>query len=742
MSPSTAPRKSSSATLDAACSDAMNLQLAGHLDRAEQCYRAILQAEPGHAAANYCLGMLYVQLHRAQEGVSYLLTALETEPTAPDYWLGYLEALLLGGRIEEARTTLAHGRQHGLKGSAVESFADRLAAKTVPSEAAPQEATIESSRDIPAISRAERRRVQRRDRRAAREQESDMLAALTRGDFAAALISARHLTERFPERGLGWKSLGALLGADESSEEAVAAMRTSVRLLPGDAEALTNLGVTLSKSEQLDEAETTLQNAIRLKPDVQPAYIHLGNLYQMQGRYQDAETVLRRAIALPADPAHEEDSHHTSLLFLMSHNPAIDADTLFAEHCRVGARLEGGLRESRPAHPNSRDPDRRIKVGFVSADLCNHAVASFAEPVLAQLAGRPSVELHAYYSNKVDDEISRRLQTHFKTWRNVCTLSNGQLAAEVVKDQIDILVDLSGHTSLNRLRAFAHKPAPVQLSWMGYPGTTGLRAMDYYLADRHFLPPGQFDRHFTEKLVYMPAGATFRPDPAAPPIQELAALHTGRMTFGSFNRIGKINGATIGLWSQLLRALPDAMMIIAGIPPETCYSKRLIDAFAAYGIAAARLKFHTRCNMDVYLALHHEVDICLDTIPYSGGTTTYHALWMGVPTLTVAGPTPASRQGAAIFGHLDLESFVAADASDFVAKGVHWANQLTALADVRAGLRQRALTSSVCDPHVIAAAFIRAARHMWIRWCNGLPAESFEIGAQQSDSRGAAYGYL
>jgi predicted O-linked N-acetylglucosamine transferase (SPINDLY family) len=435
---------------------------------------------------------------------------------------------------------------------------------------------------------------------------------------------------------------------------------------------------------------------------------------------------------------HHKDVRHTNLLFLMSHNPETEADSLFAEHCRFGSLLESPLRASWPRHSNAADPDRRLRLGFVSADFYNHAMTSFIEPIFSLLTHRADLELHAYYNKSKEDEVTQRLRGYMHDWNPVSALPDPPMARKIMDDRIDILLDLSGHTSSNRLGVFARKPAPIQISWMGYPGTTGLRAMDYYLADRHFLPPGEFDRHFTEKLVYMRAGAPFQPEPAAPPIAPLPALRKGHVTFGSFNRMGKMNPAAIGLWSQLLRALPDSIMLIGNAPPASRQSARLIEWFTAQGVAPDRLKFHPRCSMASYLALHHEVDICLDTVPYSGGTTTYHALWMGVPTLTIAGSTPASRQGAAIFEHLDLNAFIATDAPDFVAKGVHWAHQLPALAAVRAGLRERALNSSVCDPHVVAGAFIRAVRHMWIRWCKGLPAESFEIDA--TESIGAAYG--
>jgi protein O-GlcNAc transferase len=293
-------------------------------------------------------------------------------------------------------------------------------------------------------------------------------------------------------------------------------------------------------------------------------------------------------------------------------------------------------------------------------------------------------------------------------------------------DGIDILIDLSGHTGLNRLRTFARKPAPIQISWIGYPGTTGLRCMDYYFADRHWLPPGRFDEQFTEKLVYLPADAPFRPHASSPAVNPLPALATGSLTFGSFNRMSKISAAAVRLWSALLRALPETNMILAGMPADG-EQVHLIEQFAANGIARERLTFHARRGMDEYLELHHRTDICLDTCPYTGGTTTYHALWMGVPTLTVAGPTPAARQGAAIMGQVGLDGFTAADDADFVEKGVYWANHLAELAGVRARLREQCRQSPVLRPHVIVDAFERALRRMWQRWCAGLPPESFEI---------------
>jgi predicted O-linked N-acetylglucosamine transferase (SPINDLY family) len=709
------------ARLDTACRGAMDLQMAGRLEPAEQMYRAILHEQPAHAAAHYGLGMLEVQRNRAADALPHLLAALEAQPQLADYWLGYLEALLLTGQSEAARAALALARRHGLAGPATEEFAARLAhsssdAPSPPSPPAPP-------------ARTDRRRAQR----TARQQEAAMLTSLKQGRLAQAQAAARALTERHPERGLAFKTLGALLWADGHTQEALSAMQTSAALLPQDAEAHSNLGSTLNKLERHEEAEMSLRRALQIDPGFGAAHAHLADTLQLQGRYQEAESSLRRAIALaPEDLKAHENIRHTSLLFLLSHDPDLEADALFAEHCRIGAGLESRLRSAGPAlawprHANPPDPERRLRIGWVSGDFCNHAVTSFIEPILAQLKDRPGLELYAYYNNPNEDAVTSRLRGYMQHWRAVSALPDRALTETIMRDGIDVLIDLSGHTSLNRLRAFARKPAPIQVSWIGYPGTTGLRAMDYYLVDRHFLPPGQFDRQFTEKLVYLPTGAPFQPDPCSPPIGVLPALARGRVNFGSFNRVGKINRATVALWSQLLHALPDATMLIAGIPAHSHPSERLIEWFAAQGIHAARLQFHARCNMDAYLALHHQVDICLDTIPYSGGTTSYHAYWMGVPTLTVAGSTPASRQGAAIMNQVGLEDFVAANAAQFVRQGVHWAGRLGELDAVRQSLRARWQNSPMRGPGPISDALEQTLRHMWRRWCGGLPPESFEV---------------
>ncbi len=357
------------------------------------------------------------------------------------------------------------------------------------------------------------------------------------------------------------------------------------------------------------------------------------------------------------------------------------------------------------------------------------AVASFIEPVLRQWSNSRTLETSVYYCHPTEDDDSRRLKGYVSRWCSVFGISNSRLAQQIADDRIDVLIDLSGHTSMHRLAAFAHRPAPVQVSWLGYPATTGLNSMDYYLTDEHFLPRGEFERYFTEKLAYVPVVWPFQPLGTAPPVNRLPALQSGALTFGSFNRLGKINEMTIRLWARLLCALPTARMIIAGVPLERQHHQ-LIDWFIDAGVGRGRLSFHPWVDQETHLALHHPVDIALETFPYTGCTTSNHALWMGVPTLTLVGTTPASRLSAANLGHLGLTEFIASSADEFVQKGLHWAAHLDDLAELRAGLRARWQGVSARDPAFVAAGIERGLRHMWRRWCAGLPPETFAITAE------------
>jgi protein O-GlcNAc transferase len=302
-------------------------------------------------------------------------------------------------------------------------------------------------------------------------------------------------------------------------------------------------------------------------------------------------------------------------------------------------------------------------------------------------------------------------------------MSDAALSEAIGNEGIDILIDLSGHSANNRLLAFARKPAPIQVGWIGYLGTTGLSAMDYYLADRFLLPREAFEMQFVEKIIHLPAAASYYPREDAPVVNSLPALRNGYLSFGSFNRVSKLSPAVVSLWSQLLRALPLSRMFIGNMrePPDF---DMVAGWFAQEGIARDRLSVHLTCDPTAYLGMFHSVDVCLDSFPYTGFTTTMDAMWMGVPTLTLAGCTPPSRQSAAVLSHLGLEEFVAKDSSDFVAKGVRLASDHEFLYRLRVTFRERIQRSILGQPEVIAAAISCALRAMWLHWCQGSCAET------------------
>lgn len=588
---------------------------------------------------------------------------------------------------------------------------------------------------------------------------NSLIALYGQGRVTAAETLARSLSVRFPQHGFGWKVLGAVLQAQGRTAEAFICCQEAANLMPQDAEALGNLAALLEEQNRLTEAAACLQQAVALAPGDASGHLALASIQRSQGQLNQAVINLRRALALDPnyvrahlvlgvtledlgrtteaitcyrhalriEPDHANAFH--SLLFSLSHDLWTDPQQLFAAHLAFGEQFEAPLRAGWQGHSNIKDPARCLQVGFVSGDLNAHAVARFLEPALVFLAKKQSLSLHAYYTHTLEDTMTQRLHTYFSHWHAVADLSDAELAKKIRADGIDILIDLSGHTAHNRLLTFARKPAPIQVSWMGYPGTTGLQAMDYYLCDRFWIPPGELDWQFTEKPAYLPIAVVFQSNVHAPAVNTLPALENGFITFGSFNRLSKINESVIVLWSMLLSSIPNARMLLGGISLES--QDALIQSFAHEGIAQNRLIFYPRSNMPDYLALHHQIDICLDTFPYGGGTTTLHAAWMAVPTLTMVGETPPSRAGLFILNQLGLDGFIANNIEDFVSKGCYWANHIEDLSRIRFELRMRFTASALGQPETFADSFEGILRTMWQRWCCDLPPEPIEVTATE-----------
>jgi protein O-GlcNAc transferase len=532
------------------------------------------------------------------------------------------------------------------------------------------------------------------------------------GELGEADGHYRRAIELYPDFLEAHYSLGESLNQRGRFADAEGCYRRVIQLRPRLAVAHNNLAITLRRQDRPREAEASCRRAIELNPEFAEAFCNLGTALKDQGKLAEAAEDYRRAIQLQPNL---QVAHH-GLLFCLSHSGEIEPDALFAEHLRFAERFEVPLQRAWLSHPNSLEPNRQLRVGFVSGDFRQHSMAHFLLPLFSHLANKKGLSLFAYSNSAVEDAVTDRMRGYLPHWNRVFTLSDDELAAKVRADGIDILIDLTGHTAGSRLLTFARKPAPVQCSWIGYLGTSGLRCIDYYLADRHFLPPGEFERHFSEKIVYLSAVAPFEPSLEAPPINQLPAMANGYLTFASFSRLSKLSRQAIALWAQLLRALPESRLLVGAMPRDG-QTDAVRSWLADEEINPERLQFHPRCSTQDYLALHHQIDICLDPFPFTGATTTCQAMWMGVPTLVLLGSTVPGRLGPALLEHAGLGDFVARDPQDFIEKGKYWAQNLESLAQIRSGLRERFLASPIGQPADVAESFAAALRQMWRNLC-------------------------
>ncbi|MEO8214471.1 MAG: hypothetical protein ABI560_14820, partial [Myxococcales bacterium] len=412
----------------------------------------------------------------------------------------------------------------------------------------------------------------------------------------------------------------------------------------------------------------------------------------------------------------------SSYLLAQHANPAVDGPQSLLDHLAWGGRfaapLDPGPRGASLVTDSS--PDRRLRVGYVSGDLRSHSVASFIEPIL-EAHDRSAVELFCY-SDGIADAVTARIKAVAGAdgWRETRMLTDAALAARVIEDGIDILVDLAGHSADNRLLAFARRPAPVQVTYCGYPGTTGVAAIGWRLTDAEADPRGDSDSHYSERLWRLPHGfLCFRPDPDAPAAGPLPAEANGFVTFGSFNNLSKLSEETLDLWGIILQMVPGSRLVLksrglSDLPPR----QRLLHAFQARGVDPARVQtIAYAATPRQHLRLYDQIDIALDPFPYNGTTTTCEALWMGVPVVTVAGRTHAGRVGASLLHRVGYPELIASNRSQVlrIARGL--AGDLPGLATLRNELRPKMMASALANPRLIAGDIEAAYRAMWRQWC-------------------------
>jgi predicted O-linked N-acetylglucosamine transferase (SPINDLY family) len=728
------PERQFEADLAAVMTAAIEQHQQCNFDEAEALYQVVIDARPGHADANFNLGMLNAQRSQYDLAVPFFEVAIGTDPVQHVYWANYIDTLMRSGQVAAAKLVLEMAVAQGLNGPAIESLTNDLADATRMREGigSPKGRSAPTPQEI-----------------------NQLYTLITSNRLSDVIALADKLTQQYPTFAMGWEFLGvahvrlmnlpagipALRRTLELKPESIEVrriladiLRLSDRYLESEAEcrrilavndaypeAYRILGLAQRGLRRLDQAQINGRRAVELAPHSAIAHVSLGVTLMDQSLYDEAVSVFRHAIELsPTD-----QSSHENLLFCLSHTESLDREAFFEQHKYFARMCEQPLHALWKKHRNEADPGKRLRVGFVSGDFNQHPVSVFMEPVFRHLVKDESLTVHAYYTRTVSDPLTVKLREMVPNWHDIAGLSDDELADKIRADGIDVLIDLTGHTAYGRLLVFARKPAPIQASWMGYLGTTGMSAMDYYIADRHYVPEDQIEGQFVEKLAYLPAYAPFQTTDAGPEVNALPALKNGHITFGSFNRFNKLRPGTIALWAELLRALPDSRLMIAGTPRGDSYVM-VRDWFEKEGIDASRIEFRQRATLTTYLAHHLDADIALDTFPYAGGVTTLQALWMGVPTLTLPGNQIASRGSTSILTLSGLPDFVASDRADFVAKGIAWAGKIEQLAQIRAGMRERCLQSPFYSEGTVTEAFSKGIRKMWQRWCAGEAPVTFD----------------
>ncbi|WP_211473657.1 tetratricopeptide repeat protein [Collimonas humicola] len=461
-----------------------------------------------------------------------------------------------------------------------------------------------------------------------------------------------------------------------------------------------------------EAAIISYREALAIRPTFPEALCNLGDALKNQGRLDDALSSYRTALALKPDYVQS----FSSMLLTMQYHSAYTSVEVFNEHLRFAQLYELPLKPQWPRHANLRDPSRRLKIAYVSGDFRNHSIAFFIEPVL-DAHDRSQFEIFAYYNYASADHVTERLSKKVDHWLSCAGMSDQQLAERIGLDGIDILVDLSGHTGFNRLLTFARKPAPLQLSWIGYQATTGLSAMDYRITDAAMDPPGTTEQFHTEKLLRLPSSAQFQPAPDSPPVNPLPALSSNEFTLACLNNHAKITQPAVHLWARILVGLPHARLMFGNASGSNA-KQHLIDMFALENIAEDRLIFQPTMSLIDYLKLHQQIDLALDTFPYNGGTTTLHSLSMGVPVIALAGNTPVSRAGVATLGGAGIPEFAAYSEDEYVARAIEMAQDLPKLNEVRQSLRVRAAPLFNSSAEMVTRPLEEAYRTIWKKWCD------------------------
>jgi predicted O-linked N-acetylglucosamine transferase (SPINDLY family) len=675
----------------------IGLEARGDTEQARRSYETALSIDPADAYANYNLGRQLFSQNSLAQAEPLLRQALRSNPDFPDARVVLSRLLENKGDLDAAATELESALRirPGYFG-ALCNYANVLRKLRRPDEA---ETTLR---------RAVALEPGNFD---ANYNLASVLAELgkpveAQRSFAQALrINPNSLDAR--------ASLMNLHLSRGNLEAAAAEAEAALKLRPDWLDLLFDYGLILKRLVRNAQAESAFRRVIELEPTYVRAYQMLGAVLVSQARIPDALRIFA------AGREHGIDTFDLESAELLALNSVdeISPDELFARHVDFGRRMEQVYASRFEPFGNAPDPQRRLRVGYVSADFQFHVVPLFLMPVLEN-RDRSAIEVYCYSTGDTADEFTDRVRARCDVWRDAARKPAGEVAEMIHGDRIDILVDLAGHSGVPNLRVFAQRPAPVQVTWLGYLNTTGLTRIQYRLSDNHSDPPGLTDRHHTEKLLRLPHSQwCYRPFTSVEFDREAPLVKNGHVTFGSFNQTAKISPRVRELWAQILRLVPASRLLVAGVADSRA-GEDLYRDLMDRGVDRARIAMAPYVPLKDYYRLFGQVDIALDTTPFSGGTTTCDSLWMGAPVVTAPGVRSWSRSAASVLTTVGLTDWIAESEEDYVRRAVRFALEPSRISELRRSLRSRMLESPLMDERGFARDMEGAYRRMWQSWCS------------------------
>jgi len=734
---------------------------AGNLAEARRVYSQLLAADPAHTLALFRGGLLELQDRRPEAALAMITRAAAAAPDDARYQIGLAQALHALARWDEAAcayrralrtdpdcadTEFALGvvlQRSGQLSQAAEAYRRALALR--PGDAASLGNLGAVLRELGQVDQAVEvlRTALGIEPLAAAHAINLAIALCQRREFGAAESLLRATLASEPNHPEAAFNLANALRGLGRPHEAIFQYQHAVALRPDYADALNNLGNVHKELGDFSAAMTAFEAALRARPDYVVAWNNAGCLLRTLGRTDAAEDMLRRGLAI--DPRHaalhdnlgnvlkdagELDeaidcfrkaldidptnaATHSNLVYALSFQSP-EAQPILDECARWNARFAEPLRPRATRRPQHASANRRLKVGYVSPDFRDHCQSLFTVPLFAH-HDRTAVEIFCYSSVERPDDYTRRIASYAAVWRDARRLDDAALCEVIREDGVDILVDLSMHMANARPLVFARKPAPVQIAWLAYPGTTGLSAMDYRLSDPRLDPQG-FDHHYSERTLRLPDSFwCYDPLTDRPEVNALPAIERGYLTLGCLNNPCKLTDDSMRLWGGVMRALPDARLLL--MAPAGRHRRRLLQRLEAQHIAAQRVSFVEFRPRAQYLRAYHDIDFGLDTFPYNGHTTSLDALWMGVPIVTRVGRTCVGRGGLSQLYQLDLLDLAAESDAAFIANAVALAGDMRRLAALRGQLRSRLERSALMDAARFAANIEDAYRRAWSAYC-------------------------